>query len=232
MLGDVILAEPRALIGFAGPARDRRRRSASRCPRASSARSSCSSTASSISIVERRELQDTLRRLLDLLRGPADAARMTYAEALARLLALRGGEHAGMRPGLERIEALLEALGHPEQSYTLAQVGGTNGKGSVATMLAADPQGRRPARRSLHLAPPRLVPRAHPRERRGHRRGRRGGRRGGARHAGGAPGRQRCSRRPPRWRSTTSPASDVDVAVLEVGLGRPLRCHHESGDRR
>ena len=72
-----------------------------------------------------------------LLRGPADAARMTYAEALARLLALRGGEHAGMRPGLERIEALLEALGHPEQSYTLAQVGGTNGKGSVAAMLAA-----------------------------------------------------------------------------------------------
>jgi dihydrofolate synthase/folylpolyglutamate synthase len=62
---------------------------------------------------------------------------MTYAEALARLLALRGGEHAGMRPGLERIEALLEALGHPEQSYTLAQIGGTNGKGSVATMLAA-----------------------------------------------------------------------------------------------
>jgi dihydrofolate synthase / folylpolyglutamate synthase len=62
---------------------------------------------------------------------------MTYAEALARLLALRGGEHAGMRPGLERIEALLEALGHPEQRYTLAQIGGTNGKGSVATMLAA-----------------------------------------------------------------------------------------------
>jgi dihydrofolate synthase/folylpolyglutamate synthase len=62
---------------------------------------------------------------------------MTYAEALARLLALRGGEHAGMRPGLERIEALLEALGHPEHRYTLAQIGGTNGKGSVAAMLAA-----------------------------------------------------------------------------------------------
>jgi dihydrofolate synthase / folylpolyglutamate synthase len=62
---------------------------------------------------------------------------MTYAEALARLLALRGGEHAGMRPGLERIEALLEALGHPERAYTIAQVGGTNGKGSVASLLAA-----------------------------------------------------------------------------------------------
>ena len=62
---------------------------------------------------------------------------MTYAEAVGRLLALRGGEHAGMRPGLERIEALLDALGRPERLYTLAQVGGTNGKGSVASMLAA-----------------------------------------------------------------------------------------------
>jgi dihydrofolate synthase/folylpolyglutamate synthase len=62
---------------------------------------------------------------------------MTYAEAMARLLALRGGEHAGMRPGLERIEALLDALGRPERAYPIAQVGGTNGKGSVAAMLAA-----------------------------------------------------------------------------------------------
>ncbi len=62
---------------------------------------------------------------------------MTYAEAVARLFALRGGEHAGMRPGLDRIEGLLAALGHPEDRYTLVQVGGTNGKGSVAAMLAA-----------------------------------------------------------------------------------------------
>ena len=62
---------------------------------------------------------------------------MTYAEAVARLLALRGGEYAGMQPGLERIEALLDALGHPERRYTLAQVGGTNGKGSISAMLAA-----------------------------------------------------------------------------------------------
>ena len=61
---------------------------------------------------------------------------MTYAEAVARLLALRGGEHAGMRPGLERIEGLLGALGRPEERYTLVQIGGTNGKGSVAAMLA------------------------------------------------------------------------------------------------
>ena len=62
---------------------------------------------------------------------------MTYAEAVARIQALRGGEHAGMRQGLERIEGLLDALGRPEQRYRLIQVGGTNGKGSVSAMLAA-----------------------------------------------------------------------------------------------
>jgi dihydrofolate synthase/folylpolyglutamate synthase len=62
---------------------------------------------------------------------------VTYAEAVARIQALRGGEHAGMRQGLERIEGLLDALGRPEQRYRLVQVGGTNGKGSVSAMLAA-----------------------------------------------------------------------------------------------
>jgi dihydrofolate synthase/folylpolyglutamate synthase len=62
---------------------------------------------------------------------------MTYAEAVGRLLALRGGEIAGMRPGLERIEALLAVLGHPEQRFRIVQVGGTNGKGSISAMLAS-----------------------------------------------------------------------------------------------
>jgi dihydrofolate synthase/folylpolyglutamate synthase len=62
---------------------------------------------------------------------------MTYQEAVARLLGLRRGEHTGMRPGTERVEALLASLGNPETRYTLAQIGGTNGKGSTAAMLAA-----------------------------------------------------------------------------------------------
>jgi len=62
---------------------------------------------------------------------------MTYREAVARITGLRGGELAGMRPGLDRIEALLEAIGNPERSMTLAQIAGTNGKGSVSAMLAA-----------------------------------------------------------------------------------------------
>ena len=62
---------------------------------------------------------------------------MTYREAVARILALRGGEIAGMRPGLERIETLLGAIGNPERAFRIVQVGGTNGKGSVSAMLAS-----------------------------------------------------------------------------------------------
>jgi dihydrofolate synthase/folylpolyglutamate synthase len=62
---------------------------------------------------------------------------MTYAEAVSRILGLRGGERTGMRPGLERIEALLDVIGRPERSFAIAQVGGTNGKGSISAMLAA-----------------------------------------------------------------------------------------------
>jgi len=62
---------------------------------------------------------------------------MTYREAVARITGLRGGELAGMRPGLDRVEALLEAVGNPERAMTLAQIAGTNGKGSVSAMLAA-----------------------------------------------------------------------------------------------
>jgi dihydrofolate synthase/folylpolyglutamate synthase len=61
---------------------------------------------------------------------------VTYREAVARVLALRGGEQAGMRPGLDRIELLLAALAHPEDRYEIVQVGGTNGKGSAACLLA------------------------------------------------------------------------------------------------
>ena len=42
-----------------------------------------------------------------------------------------------INPGLDRIHKLLEALGDPQLDYPTAIIGGTNGKGSVAAMLAA-----------------------------------------------------------------------------------------------
>jgi len=42
----------------------------------------------------------------------------------------------GLRPGLERIRALLLRLGHPERRFAPVLVAGTNGKGSTARALA------------------------------------------------------------------------------------------------
>lgn len=41
----------------------------------------------------------------------------------------------GIRPGLERIRALLKSLGNPEKGMRYAHVAGTNGKGSVCRIL-------------------------------------------------------------------------------------------------
>ena len=41
----------------------------------------------------------------------------------------------GIRPGLERVEAALSALGHPERGPLTFQIVGTNGKGSTATFI-------------------------------------------------------------------------------------------------
>lgn len=43
----------------------------------------------------------------------------------------------GMRLGLERMEAILERLGHPERRYGVVHVAGTNGKGATAAMAAS-----------------------------------------------------------------------------------------------
>ncbi len=53
--------------------------------------------------------------------------------SLARLEA-RG--HWGVKRGLENIRALLRELGHPERSFSIVLVGGTNGKGSTGAFLA------------------------------------------------------------------------------------------------
>ncbi|MGH7319894.1 MAG: bifunctional folylpolyglutamate synthase/dihydrofolate synthase [Candidatus Rokuibacteriota bacterium] len=62
---------------------------------------------------------------------------MTAAEALAWLLRLSRFERSGMQPGLTRIHALLDTLGHPEADLRILHVGGTNGKGSVSALAEA-----------------------------------------------------------------------------------------------
>lgn len=59
---------------------------------------------------------------------------MTLAQQLDFLDSLQG---SGIRPGLERMQALLTAAGHPETSAPAVLIAGTNGKGSTAATLAA-----------------------------------------------------------------------------------------------
>ncbi len=54
-----------------------------------------------------------------------------------RLDALYQLEFFGMKLGLENIRALLKTLRHPERKFDSIHIAGTNGKGSVAAMLAA-----------------------------------------------------------------------------------------------
>ncbi len=60
---------------------------------------------------------------------------MTYSECLAYLEAL-GLELHGRKFGLEKITALLDALGNPQKSFQSVIVAGTNGKGSTSALLS------------------------------------------------------------------------------------------------
>lgn len=58
---------------------------------------------------------------------------MTYDNALEYIHSFL---KFGSKPGLERIEALLTKLGNPQKNLRIVHVAGTNGKGSVSTMLS------------------------------------------------------------------------------------------------
>ena len=59
---------------------------------------------------------------------------MTYAQALSYIHSLL---KFGIKPGLQRIEALLDRLGRPDRRLAVLHVAGTNGKGSTCAMLAS-----------------------------------------------------------------------------------------------
>src|SRR5438309_1198142 len=61
---------------------------------------------------------------------------MNYPDSVQFLYAL-GNEMKTAKFGLERIQAVLKALGNPERSYRVAHVAGTNGKGSTCAMIDA-----------------------------------------------------------------------------------------------
>jgi dihydrofolate synthase/folylpolyglutamate synthase len=61
---------------------------------------------------------------------------ISYSDAVQRLLWL-GHEGRSLKWDLENIRRVLERLGHPERRFASVHIAGTNGKGSVAAMLAS-----------------------------------------------------------------------------------------------
>jgi dihydrofolate synthase/folylpolyglutamate synthase len=59
---------------------------------------------------------------------------MTYEECLEYI---HGVSWTFCKPGLERIDELCAALGHPERELRFVHVAGTNGKGSFSSMLSS-----------------------------------------------------------------------------------------------
>jgi dihydrofolate synthase/folylpolyglutamate synthase len=57
-----------------------------------------------------------------------------YSDTLDYLYALK---NRGSKYGIERMRLLVAALGHPERTFPVIHVAGTNGKGSVCAMLEA-----------------------------------------------------------------------------------------------
>ncbi len=58
---------------------------------------------------------------------------MTYSQAVEKINSLL---KFGSRPGLDRIETLLDKMGRPQDKTKFIHVAGTNGKGSVCTILS------------------------------------------------------------------------------------------------
>lgn len=61
-------------------------------------------------------------------------ALSSYAEVRAYLYGLK---HRGALYGIDRMQELVQRIGHPERSYPVIHVAGTNGKGSTCAMLEA-----------------------------------------------------------------------------------------------
>jgi dihydrofolate synthase/folylpolyglutamate synthase len=63
-----------------------------------------------------------------------DISRNALNDCLQSMCRLR---RFGIRPGLDTISHLLNRLGRPQDHFPVIHIAGTNGKGSIASTLAA-----------------------------------------------------------------------------------------------
>ena len=154
MLGDLNIAEPKALIGFAGP-RVIEQTIRQKLPDGFQ-RSEFLLERGMLDLVVSRPVRACKAR--PIARGAADF--MIAATAMSpreRLFAL---EHFGIKLGLDNIRLLLDALAHPERALSSIHIAGTNGKGSVHGDGGARPACRRTPDRPLHFSASRAYRRA------------------------------------------------------------------------
>lgn len=149
---------------------------------------------------------------------------MTYADAERLLLSLPRFADAGAaayQPGLDRMRALLAAMGDPHRAFPSVHVAGTNGKGSTASLAAAvaDAAGLRVG---LHTSPHLVTLRERMRV---------GGRPAPEAWVADAVGRFQgafAEAEPSFFEATVALSllyfaeQEVDLAVVEVGLGGRL----------
>ena len=149
MLGDVNIAEPRALIGFAGP-RVIEQTIRQTLPEGFQRSEFLLDHGMLDAVVDRRDMKDVITRIVRFGRAvaarPIAAPQPFLAEAVVRPVArasvspldfLFSLERLGMKFGLENMATICEALGRPERAFRSVIVAGTNGKGSVTAMLSA-----------------------------------------------------------------------------------------------
>ena len=147
MLGDVNVAEPKALIGFAGP-RVIEQTIRQTLPEGFQRSEFLLAHGMLDLVVDRREMKATIGRLLHLFMDDAAPARPVPEAApggrrssdrqnrrVAAFDRLLDPDRAGWKLDLSRIRALVAALDHPERAFPTVLIAGTNGKGSVAAMV-------------------------------------------------------------------------------------------------
>jgi hypothetical protein len=129
MLGDAILAEPGAVIGFAGP-RVIKQTIGQDLPEGFQTSEFLLEHGMVDAVVHRKELKNTVGQLLasherQAGRDGVDSGLTSYKSALDRLFARTGSTS---KFGLDRTRALLALLGNPEKKFKSFHVAGTNGR--------------------------------------------------------------------------------------------------------
>ena len=156
-LGDVIIAEPEALIGFAGP-RVIKETTQQDLPEGFQTSEFLLERGLVDMIVSRLEMRDRMINIMKALYGANSVKLIMEIERIAttrfRVLRISRNQNSmpdysdildylyalknkGSKYGIERMHLLVQALGHPEQKFPVIHVAGTNGKGSVCAMLEA-----------------------------------------------------------------------------------------------